>query len=79
MSAEVRQLLRRVKAHGVSVEPTNSGHWRLRRGQQAITVSATPNGHYWLAKAVADIRRHLGVDLRTQTRPKRRRNRKDST
>jgi hypothetical protein len=58
---DVKQLLRRVRKQGFAVRVGGTGHYRVSRGGQSVTVSATPRSSA-LAKVRADLRR-IGARL----------------
>jgi hypothetical protein len=67
----MQALRRRARQRGLRVEQTAGGHYRISRpdGRFVITA-ATPSAPTTLANAIARIRRELGVDLRSESRPK---------
>lgn len=77
MSGDVRQLLVKARIHGLRVEQTRGGHYRISRGgRSSVTVSSTPSKPSSLTAAIGQIRRVLGVDLcdRPESKAKRRAN-----
>jgi len=63
MNKDVQQLLRRLRRQGFRVRFGGTGHYRVTRGDQTVTVPATPrNGRRALANAKANLRR-IGADL----------------
>ena len=62
MNKDIRQLLDRVREQGFHVRFGGTGHYRVSRGDQTVTVPATPGGSRSLANARAALKR-IGADL----------------
>jgi hypothetical protein len=60
---EIREIIRKLKRHGVEVEQLPNGHWRTKT-TPPVTMSYSPSDTNAARAAARDIRNHLGIDIR---------------
>lgn len=67
-SSEVAKFVRKAKRAGVDIRSFDgNGHWAIyHQGVRFGTLAASPSDYRWLKNAMADIKRHTGIDLRPE-------------
>lgn len=69
---EIREIIRKLKRHGIEVEQLPNGHYRTKT-KPPVTMSFSPSDTNAARAAMREIREKLGIDIRSSAK------RKDST